>query len=89
MRRCVENQVGRHVLVFACFGADTAKLDNGQVAIGNNVVSTPVARVVARREILQHREFNRTKGARNRLDDVVALDVGVLIDLVCHLQRKN
>ena len=52
VRRCVENQIGRHVLVFACLGTDAAKLDDRQIAIGNNVISTPVARVVARREIL-------------------------------------
>ena len=68
---------------------NSAHIDNRQVAVGDDQIAAAVTGVVAGGKVLDHLHRNLRRGRLDRLDDVVALDIGVLFDLVSHLEGEQ
>ena len=68
---------------------DAAQVEDREVAVGADPVAPAVARVVARREVLDHLDADLGDGAGDAPHEEVALDVGVLLDLVRDLQGEQ
>ena len=68
---------------------DPSYVDDRQVAVGNDQIAAAVAAVVTGGEVFDHLHLNLRRRCAHRLDNVVALDIGVLFDLVSHLQGEQ
>ena len=65
------------------------EINDRQIAVGNDGVAAAVARVIAGRKVANHPEPGRGVRPGDGSDDVVAFGVGVLVDLVGDLERKQ
>lgn len=86
--RGVEGEVEPLGIVVGVSG-DHLDVDDRQVAVGDDRISTAVAGVVAGREVLDVVDGDLRVRLGDGLDDVVALDVRVLFDLVGDLQGEE
>ena len=68
---------------------DGSYVDDRQVAVGNDQITAAVAAVVTGGEVLDHLHLNFRRRRTHGLYNEVALDIGVLFDLVSYLQGEQ